>query len=1201
MNEPNRLETIDEPDLSTLSWCLGEIRESLGDSEARLRAQQAAGMDDLSELRGARAALHQAHGALAIVDLAGVAQITGEAETLLDLVEREQLALSDELIAAVGAAYGALGEYLDGLLLGDVPQPLFLYPYYAALLQLRAAERIHPADLFSPPVSARLVLADGPIRELSVAELAAARAGFERGLLKLLRDPADGAAVLALHQSIDAIGASQIGAAHPTFWQVALAYFEGLRDGRLKLDVHGKRLLARLNLQLRRSISDGAPVAERLMKDTLFALARADDDDDSQAEGGLFAQVRRAFRLHGAVPRDFEQPRFGRVDKRALAAGKEAIGRAKLAWEKLARGSSADLATYAQAIAALRTAAAGLPFGGLRALVDALGEAARTLALSQPVPNETLALEAASALLFVEQLFDRALKDADTHDARGFEMAQRMSEVLAGKAPEQEVPDWLRELAAAAQERLTMATFIGEAQGNLRATEQALDAFFRDATQRADLPQTVRQLYQVAGALQLLGHQDAAAAASVVAEHVQRFVADEAAPSPEECEAVAGSLGAIGFFVEGLQQQPGRAGTRFAFDADSGRFTATLAEPVRAAQTPVVVALNRRAGDAASAGAGAAEGAGASTDTGSSADVSAGGVSSTAASMPGSAADLQPGSQSDASSSSPPSLLSNSLSNSLRGAALETSAVGDPVRDVAAGIGQGAGQESAVTAEGLLAEHAQRASDLFDALAAAPADDELRAQLRQALAQMRDDAILADDGLMKGRAVDGLALLDAHEQSLSQQADAADVAALRNPLADLPGIRSAVTQAVPEELPRDEAAIDSELLEIFLGEAEEVLAAIDEAAGASRDAPSEQAFLTTIRRGFHTLKGSSRMVGLAEFGEAGWAMEQVLNLWLSEERPGTSALYELIDLAGARFAEWVAALQAGDMRPVDPAALIAAATALREGVPHQNAFAALARAEMASSPAGTIAAAAAANDAAADVALAEGDALDAADAAAQAKAAEDAADAGDAGDAGDAAEPAVEVIELVELADVPDAGVEPPALEAFISEARATDDEGSSIDEIDAIEVVEAVEAVEAVEVVDAIETVEAVEAVEVVEAVEAVEAVELAEAVEVLEAVEATDIEAAATGDAAAAPEEVIEADGAIEFVASEAVEAAPVGSDSASNAPIEAGAPLLDESAAAEHRWPEPFDLSAPIAPPAAVEAAHAEAADESADEVQ
>jgi chemosensory pili system protein ChpA (sensor histidine kinase/response regulator) len=58
------------------------------------------------------------------------------------------------------------------------------------------------------------------------------------------------------------------------------------------------------------------------------------------------------------------------------------------------------------------------------------------------------------------------------------------------------------------------------------------------------------------------------------------------------------------------------------------------------------------------------------------------------------------------------------------------------------------------------------------------------------------------------------------------------------------------------------AEIDRELLEIFLEERAEVVATIYGNLTVCRDAPHDREALTTIRRGFHTLKGSGRMVGL---------------------------------------------------------------------------------------------------------------------------------------------------------------------------------------------------------------------------------------------------------------------------------------------------------------------------------------------------
>ena len=105
-------------------------------------------------------------------------------------------------------------------------------------------------------------------------------------------------------------------------------------------------------------------------------------------------------------------------------------------------------------------------------------------------------------------------------------------------------------------------------------------------------------------------------------------------------------------------------------------------------------------------------------------------------------------------------------------------------------------------------------------------------------------------------------------------------AAWRPSMKPAPAARS-TRQAMPD-------IEEDDLLDIFLEEAREVvqngLAAIE----ALAVHPAEISELTTLRRAFHTLKGSSRMVGLMEFGEAAWALEQVLNTWLADQKPATA-------------------------------------------------------------------------------------------------------------------------------------------------------------------------------------------------------------------------------------------------------------------------------------------------------------------------
>ncbi|HSC79110.1 MAG TPA: Hpt domain-containing protein, partial [Chitinolyticbacter sp.] len=138
----------------------------------------------------------------------------------------------------------------------------------------------------------------------------------------------------------------------------------------------------------------------------------------------------------------------------------------------------------------------------------------------------------------------------------------------------------------------------------------------------------------------------------------------------------------------------------------------------------------------------------------------------------------------------------------------------------------------------------------------------------------------------------------------------------------------------PRALPQSDAAVDAELLDVYLEEAVEVLGTIAEHLAISRSAPSDREALTVIRRGFHTLKGSGRMVGLNHLGEAAWGIEQVLNKWLQLEQPASAALFDLIEEAHANFTRWVGELSSTGSAQVDADELTNRADALRHSLDH---------------------------------------------------------------------------------------------------------------------------------------------------------------------------------------------------------------------------------------------------------------------------
>ncbi|MCK6053001.1 Hpt domain-containing protein [Moraxella osloensis] len=93
------------------------------------------------------------------------------------------------------------------------------------------------------------------------------------------------------------------------------------------------------------------------------------------------------------------------------------------------------------------------------------------------------------------------------------------------------------------------------------------------------------------------------------------------------------------------------------------------------------------------------------------------------------------------------------------------------------------------------------------------------------------------------------------------------------------------TTALPEVVAREyeklttvtDAVSDPDIQEIYIEEANEVIETIAPLNQAWQANPDDFDTLKEIRRGFHTLKGSGRMVGANQLGELAWSIENMLN------------------------------------------------------------------------------------------------------------------------------------------------------------------------------------------------------------------------------------------------------------------------------------------------------------------------------------
>lgn len=223
-----------------------------------------------------------------------------------------------------------------------------------------------------------------------------------------------------------------------------------------------------------------------------------------------------------------------------------------------------------------------------------------------------------------------------------------------------------------------------------------------------------------------------------------------------------------------------------------------------------------------------------------------------------------------------------------------------------------------VSVETQAREEAQRLQQAVQQWLADGGTDEVgKARLKTDLSAFKRDAELVGNAGLRTQAD---TLLQALEGGVEQQA-AIGRAAMEG--------KAAVSTETQRLAAASSEVVDRELLDTFIEEANDVLAAI--AVQVSRlhvSAYDNEAF-TVVRRGFHTLKGSGRMVGLTELAEPAWEIEQTLNHWLRDERTPTPELLAFLEEAGNAFQTWVMTLEEQGQANVEASGLVATARHLR--------------------------------------------------------------------------------------------------------------------------------------------------------------------------------------------------------------------------------------------------------------------------------
>lgn len=799
-----------EFDLGPLTWVKAEIDLALARAEEALSLYESG--SDVTQLKFCRTHVHQVHGALSMVGLDGVTQVTEVLEALLQAIDEERLNAGPSVFAALHQAFSGLDVYLDELIAGEPNQPLRLLPVYLALSESRGVTTARASDLFFPDLSQRPPRRNEQSNRLTPDELRkvlkAERMRYQKGLLKWLKSPAEAEAGRQLMlAALGAIEATQDTPAARSFWWAAQAFIDALGNPDVSAESTVYQVSSRIDLQIRRLLEGSSNLAERLMREALFHVAQA-----PSSSSPLVAQVQSIFGLPKLVPATaavtVDQPK-----EAVLRRLREALASTEESWNKVCTGSPGAMSGFAENAKATAALTEDIAQTDLKRLGQGLGAISAWLAEVPTRYSDTVAMEVATAILLLQNAQENFKRLGNDFAQQVDLMVARLYACIAGKPASDEGIPLLDEMTRRAQEKLLIGQVAREIQNNLAQVEQALDAFFRDPAKRQDLAVLDSPLKQIAGALAMLGHMGAVGSLKACGDLIQQFVQADYKPSAEDFEEVAQTLSLLGFFVEALT---------------SG-------------ETDFEAFIARIKGEN-----------------------------------------------------------SKELEDEL-----------DPEPVLTPSV------------EAQLVQQTKETQALAEALLEAPADTRLQEELKQNLQAIQKDADLVADHALGETAKAALEALQAGDVASADVGVA--LSGLKSPQADVPQPSAETLQLAQSS----HEEIDAELLEIFLEEAKDVLATIEEQSSLLQADPHNSEALTTIRRSAHTLKGSGRMVGLRDLGEAAWELEQTLNLWLRQDMAVTHELLELIGLGHGLFSIWVEHLESTQGSAPDPTALIELASRLR--------------------------------------------------------------------------------------------------------------------------------------------------------------------------------------------------------------------------------------------------------------------------------
>ncbi len=900
-----------EIDFTTLNWVKQELDETLRQARQALEAY-AEDTADSSLMRFCATYLHQVQGTLRMVELYGAAMVVEEMERVAQALLDNQIRSKDDAFEALLRGTVQLPDYLERLQSGHKDIPIVLLPLLNDLRACRGEKLLSEGVLFTPDLTVAVPASvKGPERPLADAELRIVagrlRLNYQAGLVKFLRDQTSNLAITGMLNALDGLTSISSQEDSRRLWWIASGLLEAIRAGSVTANAAVKLLFGRIDREVKRLVDTGeqgfaAEPPREMLKNLLYYIAQSKGSDPRSTE------IRKLYRLDQLVAseQEIEHARDALVGRnRAVldtvsSAIKEDLMRVKDALDlflRTANANASDLGPQVEVLDRVGDTLGVLGLGVPRRVVLEQRESLNKMVTGQRVIEEGALLDVAGALLFVEASLDdniERLGGADSEPATAEEVRESSLEL-----PQAEV-------------RKILDSLMKEVQTNLQQIKQDVVAFIESGWDHGKAEQIPRLLDEVSGAMTMVGLTEASGLLNAISKFIDiELLRRRRVPTADQMDRLADAVASMEFYLEATHAQ--RVGRERILDVTRDSLASLGYWPVPedaltdlpAAPSEPVKPLPPRSAVAAPAAIATASDAAGSTD--------AAGLEVDDVQLDVNA--LSFGIESDAGASRGNERFRE---QDFSGTDLTTTDL-----------------PGAENIEQFIADLGQEQAPFVDSSpGAAPADPvpEMRSVVEIAAGEGLDGLMIGEPGPAsvpsEEQNVAGLRLAQTEAAATDEPEEEFDYewVEIEQEVIEEP---AAVAGGAFQSVPSDD--IDEEIREVFLEEVQEEVENLGRSLPDWKSTPADFEKLKPIRRSFHTMKGSGRLVGAMALGEFSWKVENMLNRVLDKTISASPAVIALLDQAVAALPFLLAALRGDTAGGADVGGIIDVAEKLAAG------------------------------------------------------------------------------------------------------------------------------------------------------------------------------------------------------------------------------------------------------------------------------